>query len=197
MMTETVIVGAGHAGLTLSRLLAFTGRDHVVLERGQVAERWRSERWDSLRLITPNRMSRLAGGPAHPDPDGYLSRDEVVAQLERYARSFRAPLRPHTEVLRVRARAGGFGVETDRGTWTARNVVVATGWCNVPRLPALANELPDGVLGLHASRYRAPEALPGGGVLVVGAGPSGQQIALELARAGRAVTIAVGRHSRA
>src|SRR4051794_23275861 len=124
---DTLIIGAGQAGLALSRLLTAAGHDHVVVERGAVGERWRSERWDSLSLLTPNWANRLPleDGPA--DPDAYLSRAEFVASLERYARSFGAPLRERTTVTAVERAAGGFRVRTDRGDWRAGRVVLATG----------------------------------------------------------------------
>jgi putative flavoprotein involved in K+ transport len=199
----TVIVGAGQAGLALSHELTRLGRDHVVLERGRVGERWRTERWDSLALLTPNWLSRLPGTPAHPDGDGFLARDELVSHLERYARSFGAPVAEATAVLAV-SRAGGGAtgaasprrllVETSRGGWCAQNAVVASGACDVPVIPSCAASAP--TASLHASAYRNPSALPGGTVMVVGAGPSGQQIALELRRAGREVVLSAGRHVR-
>jgi putative flavoprotein involved in K+ transport len=194
--TETVVVGGGQAGLALSRYLSAAGRDHVVLERGRVGERWRSERWDSLTLLTPAWMSALPDLP-HDDPDAFLTRGELVAYLERYARTFAAPVLDGTSVLRVAPGHGGFAVDTDRGSWRARNVVVASGDGAAARVPAVAAGAPTGLRLLHSSRYRSPGALPDGAVLVVGAGPSGQQIALELARSGREVWLAVGRHARA
>jgi putative flavoprotein involved in K+ transport len=191
---ETVIVGAGQAGLALSRSLTAAGRPHVVLERGRVGERWRSERWDSLRLLTPNWLNRLPGAPPLPDPDGYLDRRGVVEHLEAYAAG--APVHERTTVLGVRRSRRGHLVETDAGDWCAANVVIATGDCDVPRIPAIAAEAPPFLHQVHASAYRRPAALPEGGVLVVGAGPSGQQIAAELRRAGRDVVLAAGRHAR-
>jgi putative flavoprotein involved in K+ transport len=188
---ETIIIGAGQAGLALSRHLRAAGHGHVVLERGRVGERWRSERWDSLHLLTPNWLNRLPGAPALPDPHGYLDREGFIAHLEAYAAG--APVREGTTVLRVRRTDHGYHVATDRGHWHAANVVIATGDCAVPRIPAAA---PRGVETLHAAEYRNPDQLPDGGVLVVGAGPSGQQIAAELRRAGRRVVLAVGRHGR-
>jgi putative flavoprotein involved in K+ transport len=191
---ETIIIGAGQAGLALSRHLAAAAHGHVVLERGRVGERWRSERWDSLTLLTPNWLNRLPGAAPLPDPDGYLDRDGVIAYLESYAAG--APVREGTTVGRVRRTHHGYHVATDRGDWHARNVVIATGDCDVPRIPAAAAEAPPLVAQLHASRYRRPGQMPDGGVLVVGAGPSGQQLAAELRRAGRHVVLAVGRHAR-
>ena len=193
---ETLVIGAGQAGLALSRLLAEAGRDHVVLERGAVGERWRSERWDSLALLTPNWANRLPLDDAPAHPDAYLSRAEFAATLDRYARSFDAPLRERTTVTAVERTTGGFRVATDRGEWHARNVVLATGDGAVPAVPWFAASAPESVDQMPASRYRAPERLAPGGVLVVGSGPSGHQIADELARAGRRVVFAVGRHER-
>jgi putative flavoprotein involved in K+ transport len=193
---DTVIIGAGQAGLALSRLLTDAGHDHVVLERGRVGERWRSERWDSLALLTPNWANRLPHDDEPADPDAYASRAEFVATLQRYARSFGAPVRERTTVTAVERAATGFRVRTDRGEWRARNVVVASGDCAAPAVPRFAGSAPAAVEQLHASRYRAPASLAPGGVLVVGGGPSGHQIADELARAGRRVVLAVGRHAR-
>jgi putative flavoprotein involved in K+ transport len=192
---ETVVVGAGQAGLALSRCLTDAGRDHVVLDRGRVAERWRSERWDSFRLLTPNWQTRLPGWSyAGPDPDGFMGRDAVVRFFDDYARSFDAPVRTGVDVARVGRAGDGWRVETSSGPYDARNVVVATGHYARPRIPVVAADLPPHVHQLVASEYRNPAALPAGAVLVVGSGPSGQQIADELARAGRRVFIAVGRH---
>jgi putative flavoprotein involved in K+ transport len=191
---ETVIIGAGQAGLALSRHLTVAGHEHVLLERGRVGERWRSQRWDSLHLLTPNWLNRLPGAAPLADPDGYLDREGVIAHLEEYAAG--APVYEGTTVLRVRRTSNGYHVTTDRGHWHAINVVIATGDCDVPRIPAVAASAPAFLLSLHAARYRRPDELPDGGVLVVGAGPSGQQLAAELRDAGRDVVLAVGRHAR-
>jgi putative flavoprotein involved in K+ transport len=195
--THTVVIGAGQAGLSLSRRLARAGHPHVVLERGRIAERWQSERWDSLSLLSPNWLNRLDGSPAHDDPNGFLGRAEFVDYLRRYAAATGPHVREHVTVTSVEQGARGYHVETDAGPWRAQNVVVATGDLGRPMLPAAASAVPPGVLQLHASRYRRPSALPPGGVVVVGAGPSGQQIAAELRRAGRRVVLAVGGHARA
>jgi putative flavoprotein involved in K+ transport len=192
--TQTVVIGAGQAGLALSYCLRAAASPHVLLERGRVGERWRSERWDSLVLLTPNRFNGLPGAPAHPEPAGFLDRRGVIAYLDAYAAG--APVREHTTVTRVTRARGGFAVETDRGTWHAANVVIATGDCDVPYVPAIADGVPADLHQLHASSYRRPEELPPGGVLVVGAGPSGQQLAAELRGAGRRVVVATGRHAR-
>jgi putative flavoprotein involved in K+ transport len=195
--TEAVVIGGGQAGLAMSRCLAGSGVDHVVLERGRVAERWRSERWDSLRLLTPNWQTRLPGfryqGPA---PDGYMRMGEVVEFLERYARSFAAPVEEGTTVLSVEPADGGYRVQTDRGAWETASVVIATGHCDTPLVPGFAGALSDDVVQLVPSRYRHPEQLPAGGVLVVGASASGVQLADEIHASGRPVTLAVGRHTR-
>jgi putative flavoprotein involved in K+ transport len=193
-MAETVIIGAGHAGLALSRLLTDAGLEHVVLERGRVGERWRSERWHSLALLTPNWANRLPHDEPPADPDAYLSRSEFVARLQGYAWSFGAPVHERTTVIAVEQARAGFIVRTDRGDRYARNVVVATGDCAVPSPPWFAATAP--LEQLHAARYRSPKLLAPGGVLVVGGGPSGHQIADELARTGRRVVLAVGRHAR-
>jgi putative flavoprotein involved in K+ transport len=193
---DTVVIGAGHAGLAVSRLLSAAGRDHVVLDRGRVGERWRTERWDSLHLLTPSWMTRLPGWSYEgPDPDGYLSAGAFVDHLEAYAASFGAPVQGGTTVEQVRfsGRGGGrYAVATDRGTWQADNVVVATGPHGSSRVPA---GLPREAV-FTSSEYRNPTQLPDGGVLVVGASASGVQIADELNKAGRDVVLAVGRHTR-
>ncbi|MBA2953340.1 SidA/IucD/PvdA family monooxygenase [Nocardioides sp. MAH-18] len=195
---DTVVVGAGHAGLAVSRLLTDAGRDHVVLDRGRIAERWRTERWDSLRLLTPTWMTRLPGWyPGGRDPEGFLSAAELTTYLERYAASFDAPIHAGTNVRRVAPARGGVGydVRTDTGTWRTRHVVVATGPHGPNRVPVPLADLRAAEL-VPSSRYRNPGQLADGGVLVVGASASGVQIADELARAGREVTLAVGRHTR-
>jgi len=192
--TETIVIGAGQAGLALSHHLRAAGRPHVVLERGRVGERWRSERWDSLTLLTPNGLNALPGAAPLGDAGGFLDRRGVIAYLESYAAG--APVSEHTTVLRAGRERGGFVVETDRGERRAANLVIATGDCDLPHVPPEAAGAPPSVLQLHAARYRRPAQLPPGGVLVVGAGPTGQQLAAELRRAGRRVVLAVGRHTR-
>lgn len=197
LTTDTVVIGAGHAGLAVSHLLTAEGRDHLVLERGRLAERWHSERWDSLHLLTPGWMARLPGYDlGGSDPDRYLAVGDFVRRLERYARSFDAPVVSHTTVLEVVQAGAGYLVTTDQGMLTARHVVVATGPWGRPRVPDHVDVRGTGTHLTTASRYRNPQSLPDGGVLVVGASSSGVQIADELARAGRRVVLAVGRHSR-
>jgi putative flavoprotein involved in K+ transport len=197
MRTPVVVIGAGQAGLAMSHHLTGRGIDHVVLDRGEVANSWRTERWDSLRLLTPNWMSRLPGHRyTGPDPDGFMSKDETVSFLCGYGRGFGAPVQTHVTVDRVGANGNGFEVVTDQGTWSCDAVVAATGASSEPRLPAVAPHLPAHIRQLTALQYRNPDQLGKGGVLVVGASASGAQIADELQRSGRDVTVAVGDHVR-
>jgi len=197
---DTVVVGAGHAGLAVSRLLSAAGREHVVLERGRVGERWRTERWDSLHLLTPNWMNRLPGWEHHPTaPDAYLNAGGFVRLLDRYVASFDAPVIESANVEDVSLAPSGqsYLVVTDRETWHTRHVVVATGPHGIPHVPAAVQGSDLGPVEVVTSqRYRNPAQLPPGGVLVVGASSSGVQIADELVRAGRPVVLAVGRHTR-
>jgi putative flavoprotein involved in K+ transport len=196
--TTTVIIGAGQAGLAMSRCLAERSIDHVVLERGEVANSWKTERWDSLRLLTPNWQSRLPGfGYEGVDPDGYRTMPETIAFIERYADVISAPVRTHTEVKSVREHGDGYEVVTDQGKWQCQTVVLATGACNIPQVPAIAEALPSAIASLTPVEYRNPGQLEEGGVLVVGASATGTQIAAEIHRSGRPVTLAVGEHIRA
>ena len=198
MRVPVVVVGAGHSGLAISRLL--TGRDveHVVLERGDVANTWKTERWDSLRLLTPNWQTRLPGlAYDGPDPDGYMPISELVAFLERYAAGCTAPIHTGTEVTAVvPAVDGGYTVRTTTGSWEAPAVVLASGPFNRAKVPALAADLPASIDQVTALEYRRPAQLRPGRVLVVGASATGIQIADELLRSGREVTVAVGEHVR-
>ncbi len=194
----TIVIGAGHAGLAMSKCLADRSIDHVVIERGEVANSWRTERWDSLRLLTPNWQSRLPGfGYEGNDPDGFRNMAETVAFLARYASVVAAPVESYTRVTSVRENAGGFVVSTDRGDWHSRTVVLATGACNIPSVPKFAEKLPADIVTFSPKDYRNPDQLPDGGVLVVGASASGTQLAYEIHRSGRPVTIAVSEHIRA
>ena len=197
--SDTVVIGAGHAGLAVSRLLSAAGHEHVVVERGRIGERWRTERWDSLRLLTPNWMTRLPGWRyCGPDPDGYLSAGAFAQFLDRYAASFNAPVIASTNVEDVSvapSRSGRrYQVVTDRGTWHTRHVVIAAGPHGTAYRPAAVHTREVEVV--TAQQYHDPAQLPPGGVLVVGASASGVQIADELACAGRPVVLAVGRHTR-
>jgi putative flavoprotein involved in K+ transport len=192
---DTVVIGAGQAGLATSRCLTDRGIAHVVLERGDVGHRWRTQRWDSFTLLSPNWLTRLPGfAYGGRDPHGFQTGTEVADLLAEYARTSAAPVRTGVGVQAVGRGLGGLVVRTDAGVACVDNVVVATGDLDRPAIPALDAALPDGVTRLHTSGYRNPAQLPPGGVLVVGAGPSGQQIADELARAGRTVHLAAGRH---
>lgn len=195
---DTLVIGGGQAGLAMSRCLSDRRIDHVVLERGSIAERWRRERWDSLRLLTPNWMTRLPGYCYDgPDRDGYMRVPEVVAFLARYARESAAPVEPGCDVIALDAAAGGgYVATTSAGTWRARQVVVATGYCDSPYVPAMAARAAGRLHQLTPGEYRNPAALPPGGVLVVGASASGVQLADELVRAGRTVILAAGHHTR-
>ncbi len=191
---DTVVVGAGQAGLATSFCLARDDRPHLVLERGRVAERWRSERWDGFVLNTPNWAQRLPGFHyAGSEPDAFAARVEVVEYLEDYSRSFAAPVREHAEVTAVRRAVGGFRVELDGDAVTARNVVIAAGAYQRPTPNPLSELLPPDVRQLHTSAYRNPGQLPDGAVLIIGGGQSGCQIADELVGAGRRVFLSAGR----
>jgi putative flavoprotein involved in K+ transport len=192
-----VIVGAGHAGLAMSRCLAARGIDHVVLERGDVANSWRTERWDSLTLLTPNWMSRLPDYCCKDEPDGYMDVQGVVAFINDYAREIQAPVIRHCAVQSVRQDNGEFRVAAENGTWRSRCVVIASGACNIPAVPKLDAEIPSGIVTIATPTYRRPEQLPDGPVLVVGASATGTQLAQEIHRSGREVTLSVGEHIRA
>ena len=194
---DSIIIGAGQAGLAVSWHLRARGLDHVVFDRGRVGERWRSERWESLRTLTPNWMTRLPGADYDgPDPEGFMTMPELIATFEAYTRSFAAPILEQTPVQAVALGRDGFEVLAGGTSWRARNVVVATGWADRPAIPQCADRLPAGIQQLTGASYRRPEQIVGQRVLVVGASASGAQIASELARAGRDVTLAVGRHRR-
>ena len=182
----------------MSRCLSERSIDHVVLERGEVANSWRTERWDSLRLLTPNWQSRLPGfGYEGDDPDGYRTMPEVIAFIDRYAEVISAPVETQTTVTSVRENDGDFVVETDNGDWHCQTVVSAAGACNVPSIPKMAEDVPSGIATYTAMEYRNPDQLPEGGVLIVGASATGTQLADEIHRSGRPVTMAVGEHIRA
>ena len=182
----------------MSRCLADRAIDHVVIERGEVANTWRTERWDSLRLLTPNWQSRLPGfSYSGADPDGYRTLPEVIDFITDYARTISAPVRTYTTVTAVRRAETGYLVRTDQGDWSCRTVVLASGAFNIAFVPACADRLPPSVTALTAQQYRNPDQLADGGVLVVGASSTGTQIASEIHRSGRPVTLAVGEHIRA
>jgi len=192
---EVIIVGGGQAGLAMSYYLTLQGRQHLVLEQGQVGESWRSKRWDSLHLVGPNWELQLPGFFYQgDDPDGFLHHDGYVAYLEAYAQSFHAPLKTGVQVIAVEQKLEGSGyiVRTTVGNFEATQVVIATGAYQKPKIPAWSANLPEGMCQLAANQYRRPDALPAGPVLVVGSGESGCQIAEEIRHSGRMVYLAVG-----
>jgi len=193
----TVVIGAGHAGLAASHFLGDRSIDHVVLERGEVANSWRRERWDSLRLLTPNWQTRLPGLRYEgPDPDGYLTTAEVTEFIERFAKVSRAPVRTGVNVTSLRRTDDGYRVLTSDGELRCRTAIIASGACNRPTVPRLHDGVPSSVAQLTPFDYRDPSLLPDGGVLVVGASATGVQLAAELRRSGRPVTLSVGEHVR-
>jgi len=195
---DTVIIGGGQAGLAMSYSLAQFGREHVILERQRIAERWRSERWDSLTFQFPNWTMQLPGYPYQgTDPEGFAHRDEVVHFIESYATFIQAPVRCGVSVTSLSMEPGSarFQIETDSASITAANVVIATGPYQQPAIPAVIGEM-NGIFQVHSSRYRNPDGLPPGAVLVVGSGASGCQITEDLLRCGRRVYLAVGAHRR-
>jgi len=194
---DIVIVGGGQAGLAIGNCLARRGIDYVILERGEIAERWRSERWDSLRLLTPNWMTRLPGWSyTGEQPDQFMPARDLAGFLGGYARSFTAAVETHTTVTAVTQDGDGYRVVTDRGTWIARGVVIATGHCDVPIVPQFGSVLPRDTFQLASAHYKRPSQLADGSVLVVGGSSSGLQIAEELRKDGREVTLSVGQHTR-
>jgi putative flavoprotein involved in K+ transport len=192
------VVGAGQAGLAMSWCLRRQGIAHVVLERDTIAHEWSDARWDSFCLVTPNWQCRLPGWPYRgDDPDGFMVRDEIVAYVRGYAASFDPPVLEHTPVERLEPGPdGGFVLTTPGGTLTAERVVLATGGYHRPVVPGWAERLPERIVQVHSARYRSPQQLPPGEVLVVGSGQSGAQIAEDLHLAGRSVHLAVGRAPR-
>ncbi len=195
--TDVVIIGAGHSGLAMSAVLGARGIDHVVLEQGEAGQAWRTERWDSLRLLTPNWMCRLPGQAySGDDPDGYMRAAQVAEFIGAYAERLRAPVRNHTTVRRVFPAGGGYRVATDQGDWSCRAVVLASGACRHPMVPRLAERIPPSVAQWTARSYRRPSDLDPAGVLVVGASATGLQLAQELRLSGRRVLLACGEHVR-
>jgi putative flavoprotein involved in K+ transport len=196
--TTAVVIGAGHAGLAMSRRLSERSIDHIVLERGQVANSWRTQRWPSLRLLTPNWQTRLPGHDyAGDDPDGFMPAAGVAAALTGYARLIGAPVRTATTVQALRARGPrGFEIQANDDLLCARAVVLATGACSLPAIPGIADAIPPSVTTLTPLAYGDPGQLPDGGVLVVGASATGVQLAGEIHRSGRPVTLAVGEQVR-
>lgn len=195
--TDVVVIGGGQAGLAMSRCLSDLGLDHVVLERGQIGERWRHERWDSLQLLTPNWMTRLPGRLYDgADPNGFMKRTEVVDMLQSYGAANQAPVVSSTAVVKVSLKGDEYFVETTGGLFIARAVVVATGQCDQAHIPAMAANLPDRIQSIGSNAYKNPDQLSSGGVIVIGASASGLQLAEEVQNSGREVTLCVGRHTR-
>jgi len=196
-VTEKVnvaVVGAGQAGLATSYHLTQAGVDHVVLEAGRVAETWRSRRWDSFCLVTPNWSVQLPGATySGAEPDGFMPRDELVDYIQRWADGFKAPVKEGCAVTSLDQDGGGFTLRTDMGDIDARTVVVATGGYQRAHLPRGASEMPAGLTQLLAEEYRNPAAVPEGAVLIVGSGQTGCQLAEELHESGRRVILACGR----
>ena len=195
---DTVIVGGGQAGLAMSYHLGQRGREHVILERRRLAERWRTERWDSLRFQLPNRWLELPGKAyAGTDPEGFVHHSDFLRFIVDYATEIAAPVRTGVEVTSLsRGEDSGYSLETADGQIKARHVVIATGPFQRPTIPDYSRAVPASVYQIDATCYRNPERLPPGAVLVVGSGNSGCQIADELLRSGRRVFLAIGRHSR-
>lgn len=195
---ETLIIGGGQGGLSVSYFLQQAGREHLVLEAAdQPAKAWRSERWDSFYLNSPNWSFRLPGAAySGPEPDGYMPRDQVVASFEQYIDRFRLPVRFGVRAGSIQWLDPGFRVETDQETYQAGNVVVATGMYQHPKVPSFATALNGNTQAITSGQYRNPEALPPGAVLVVGSAQSGCQIAEELYQSGRKVYLCVGSAGR-
>ena len=197
MRTTTVVVGGGQSGLAMSRCLSARSIDHVVLERNEVANSWRRERWDSLRLLTPNWQCRLPGFEYRgDDPDGFMSALEVADLIAEYAKGIAAPVIDGTAVSSVRRADDGYVVVTDQGEWICPTVVIATGAFNLPSVPAFAQGVPSEITSLTPLDYSSPDHLSEGGVMVVGASATGVQIASEIRQSGREVILAVGEHVR-
>ncbi len=194
---STVIVGGGHSGLSMSKRLSDRGVDHVVLERDDVASSWVTQRWDSFTLLTPNWQTRLPGSSYDgTDPDGFMTGSEVATFLQRYSSTVDAPLHAQTTVLAVKPSDGRYEVVTDHGVWKCRSVVLASGACSLPSVPAFAEAVPASLVAVNPLEYRRAEDLPDGGVLVIGAAATGVQLAEEIHASGRPVTLSVGEHVR-
>jgi putative flavoprotein involved in K+ transport len=196
-IVDVVVIGAGHSGLAMSHGLARRGVDHVVLERGDVANSWRTERWHSMRLLTPNWMTRLPGTRYEGgDPDGFMRATEVADFISAYRHRHAAPVQTQAAVTSVRAEDDGYSVASHRDHWRCRAVVLASGAFGKPSVPQLGAKLPPDVAQWTAHEYRHPAQLDEGGVLVVGASATGVQLAKEIQASGRPVTLAVGEHVR-
>ncbi len=194
---DVIVIGAGHAGLAVSHCLKERSIEHIVLERGDVANSWRHERWDSLTLLTPNWQSRLPGfSYSGDDPHGFMTMPEVIGFIERYAEYVAAPVQTRTTVTSAERDGDGFRVRTDKGEWRGRRLVIASGACNLPAVPGVQADVPSGIDVVTPHDYRNPEQLREGRVLVVGASATGLQLAEEIHLSGRPVALAVGEHVR-
>jgi putative flavoprotein involved in K+ transport len=189
-----IIIGGGQAGLSMSYCLKEKGIDHLIFEKNRLAESWRSKRWDTFCLVTPNWQCALPGfAYSGDDPKGFMLKDQIVEYIEAYARSFNPPLKEGISVSRLRKHeSGAYEVTTDIGVFLADQIVVATGGYQTARLPLMAQRFPASIVQMHSSEYKNADTLPPGAVLVVGTGQSGCQIAEDLHLAGRKVHLCVG-----
>ena len=193
----TIIIGGGQCGLAMSTELTKHGIDHIILERGQVGNSWRTERWDSLKLLSPNWMNGLPGlAQFSSNPEGFMQVSELVGMFDVTLENNDFPLVAETQVLDVSKFGDGYLVQTDQGTAACDSLVIATGACSIPKIPTFASELPPNIEQFTPISYKRPSDLPSGDVLVVGASASGLQLAREIQLSGRQVTLAVGNHLR-
>ncbi|MEK1929512.1 MAG: NAD(P)-binding domain-containing protein, partial [Pararhizobium sp.] len=194
---SAVVIGGGQAGLSASHYLKVHGIDHVVFEKKTVAHKWKNERWDAFCLVTPNWQCQL---PDHPydgtDPNGFMVKGEILAYVDRFVAKVDAPVLQETVVTALERHGELFRIETSAGTVTANAVVIATSLYSEPAIPRAAERLPEGILQIHTAHYRNPGQLPEGGVIVVGSGQSGCQIAEDLHLAGRKVHLVTGNAPR-
>ena len=197
---ETVIIGGGPAGLSTSYYLNQYNREHVILEKAErIAHPWRNERWDSFTLVTPNwALFRMPGSKINGEsPDGFMPKDKIVNFFEGYVDKHKLPVQYNTSVLSIEPDDGlGYVIQTSGNSIKAKNVVVATGFQRVPRVPELSRKISGDILQIHSSKYRNPDSLPEGAVLIAGSGQSGAQLAEELHNSGRKVFLCVGTAGR-
>jgi len=195
---SVVIIGGGQAGLSASYCLRQRGvDDHVIFEKNRIAHSWRSERWDTFRLVTPNHQCRLPGHPYLSDePEGFMSKEEIVNYIEQFAKKFRPPVLEGINVISVTKHDGYFHLTTNQGSWYCDDVIVATGGSHIPFVPAGADRIPGHIQQIHSFDYKRPSQIPAGETIVVGSGQSGVQIMEELHLAGRKVHLFLGNASR-